>query len=93
MTQENNNSQNTDTEKTSYAVRPDHRSHRRLAFSDQDNMLQTRNYLNMGFMLLAIVGVILWTQLEENRTPANIVLIIAVALKIAEVCIRLFKKS
>ena len=78
--------------KTSYAVRPDHRHHRRLAFSDQDNMLQTRNYLNIGFMLLAIVGVILWTQLEESRTPAIIVLIIAVALKIAEVCIRLFKK-
>lgn len=99
MIQENNNSQDTNTEvkqaepaKTSYAVRPDHRSHRRLAFSNQDDMLQTRNYLNIGFMLLAIVGVILWTQLEESRTPAIIVLIIAVALKIAEVCIRLFKK-
>ena len=77
---------------TSYAVRPEHHRHRKLAFSNQDNMLQTRNYLNIGFMLLAIVGVILWTQLEESRTPAIVVLIIAVALKIAEVCIRLFKK-
>ena len=101
MIQEKNNPKDTDTEKKqdsvetpqpSYAVRPEHRRHRKLAFSDQDNMLQTRNYLNIGFMLLAIVGVILWTQLEESRTPAIVVLIIAVALKIAEVCIRLFKK-
>lgn len=77
---------------TSYAVRPEHRHHRRLAYSDQNNMLQVRNWLNIGFMLLAIVGVILWTQLEDSRTPAIIVLIIGVALKIAEVCIRLFKK-
>lgn len=77
---------------TSYAVRPEHRHHRRLAYSDQNNMLQVRNWLNIGFMLLAIVGVILWTQLEETRTPAIIVLLLGVALKIAEVCIRLFKK-
>lgn len=83
---------NEDTPKTSYAVRPEHRPHRRLAFSNQDNMLKTRNYLNIGFMLLAIVGVILWTQLEGNRTIAAIILIVAVILKIAEVCIRLFKK-
>lgn len=80
------------TEQTSYAVRPEHRHHRRLAYSDQSNMLQVRNWLNIGFMLLAIVGVILWTQVEETRTPAIVVLLIGVALKIAEVCIRLFKK-
>lgn len=79
-------------EQTSYAVRPEHRHHRRLAYSDQSNMLQVRNWLNIGFMLLAIVGVILWTQVEETRTPAIVVLLIGVALKIAEVCIRLFKK-
>ena len=60
---------------TSYAVRPQHRRLRPLAF-----------------MLLAIVGVILWTQLEESRNIAYIVLIVGVVLKIAEVCIRLFKK-
>ena len=76
----------------SYAVRPDHRHHRRLAYSDQNEMLPLRNKLNIGFMLLAIVGVILWTQLEGSHTPAVIVLILAVVLKIAEVCIRLFKK-
>lgn len=46
---------------TSYAVRPQHRRLRPLAYSDQNNMLKVRNYLNIAFMLLAIVGVILWT--------------------------------
>lgn len=77
---------------TSYAVRPQHRRLRPLAYSDQNNMLKVRNYLNIAFMLLAIVGVILWTQLEESRNIAYIVLIVGVVLKIAEVCIRLFKK-
>lgn len=77
---------------TSYAVRPQHRRLRPLAYSDQNNMLKVRNYLNIAFMLLAIVGVILWTQLEESRNIAYIVLIVGVVLKISEVCIRLFKK-
>ncbi len=77
--------------KTEYAVRPDHRHHRRLAFSDRDNMLVARNWLNIGFMLFALVGVILWTQMDD-RTIATILLIIGVVLKIAEVCIRMFKK-
>ena len=77
---------------TSYAVRPDHRHHRRLAYSDQNNMLQIRNYLNIAFMVLAIIGVVIWTQLDDYRTLAAIVLILGVVLKIAEVCIRLFKK-
>lgn len=75
----------------SYAVRPKRRHLRPLTFSNQDNMLRTRNYLNLAFMLLAIAGVIMWTQMDD-RTPANVVLIIAVVIKIAEVCIRLFKK-
>lgn len=77
---------------TSYAVRPQHRRLRPLAYSDQSNMLKVRNYLNIAFMLLAVVGVILWTQLEESRNIAYLVLIVGVVLKIAEVCIRLFKK-
>ena len=100
MAEENNNIQTEQAEnskqqeqpKTSYAVRPDHRHHRRLAYSDQNNMLQIRNYLNIAFMLLAIIGVVIWTQLEDYHTLAAIVLILGVAIKIAEVCIRLFKK-
>lgn len=41
--------------------------------------------------LFAVVGVILWTQMDDH-TIANILLIIGVIMKIAEVCIRLFKK-
>lgn len=76
---------------TSYAVRPEHRHHRRLEYADKSNMLVIRNWLNIGFMLFAIVGVILWTQMDDH-TWANIMLIIGVVMKIAEVCIRLFKK-
>lgn len=76
---------------TSYAVRPEHRHHRRLEYADKSNMLVIRNWLNIGFMLFAIVGVILWTQMDDH-TIANIMLIIGVVMKIAEVCIRLFKK-
>ncbi len=51
MTEENNsiqteqaeNSKQQEQPKNSYAVRPDHRHHRRLAYSDQNNMLQIRN--------------------------------------------------
>lgn len=75
----------------SYAVPPTRHHHRRLEYSDKSNMLQVRNYLNIGFMLLALVGVILWTQMDD-RTIAIVFLLIGVALKIAEVCIRLFKK-
>ena len=76
---------------TSYAVRPNRRHHRRLEYADKSNMLVARNWLNIGFMLFAIVGVILWTQMDDH-TIANVLLIIGVVLKIAEVCIRLFKK-
>lgn len=77
---------------TSYAVRPTRRQHRRLEYADKSNMLVARNWLNIGFMLFAIVGVILWTQMDD-RTIANVMLIIGVVLKIAEVCIRLFKNK
>lgn len=76
----------------SYAVRPNRRQHRRLEYADKSNMLVARNWLNIGFMLFAIVGVILWTQMDD-RTIANVLLIIGVVLKIAEVCIRLFKNK
>lgn len=77
---------------TEYAVRPEHRRHRRISYSDPDNMLKTRNYLNIAFMVMAVAGVIMWTQMKEDRTLATIVLLVAVAIKIAEVCIRLFKR-
>lgn len=76
---------------TSYAVRPHHRQHRLIAYGNDDNTIKLRNRLNILFMILAIVGLVLWTQTEQ-QTLAIIILLIGVALKIAEVCIRLFKK-
>ncbi len=93
----NNNTENKETPETtaqpqtSYAVRPEHRRHRRLEYADKSNMLVVRNWLNIGFMLFAVVGVILWTQMDD-RTIAIILLLICFIRKIAEVSIRLFKK-
>ena len=77
-------------ENKSYAVRP-HHHHHRLGYSDRDNLFKVRNILNIAFMLLAIVGIILWHFMDDH-TIAIIVLLIGVVLKIAEVCIRLFHK-
>ena len=77
-------------ENKSYAARP-HHHHRRLGYSDRDNLFKVRNILNIAFMLLAIVGIILWNFMDDH-TIAIIVLLIGVVLKIAEVCIRLFHK-
>ena len=77
-------------ENKSYAVRP-HHHHRRLGYSDRNNLFKVRNILNIAFMLLAIVGIILWNFMDDH-TIAIIVLLIGVVLKIAEVCIRLFHK-
>ncbi len=77
------------TKETEYAVRPHHRL-RRLDYSDRKN-IKLRNKLNIAFILLAIIGIVLWYTLDD-RTPATIILLIGVALKICEVCIRLFRK-
>ena len=53
-------------------------------------MLKYRNILNIVFMLLAIIGVVIFTQ-TEHRTIATIILIIAVVLKFIEVALRMFK--
>lgn len=73
----------------SYAVRP-HHHFRRMDYSDRQN-IKVRNRLNIAFILLAVVGLCLWYTMD-NRTPATIVLLAGVVLKIAEVCIRLFRK-
>ena len=88
--------ENVDTDKkvetpTSYAVRPEHRQRRLIAYGNNDSTMRLRNKLNILFMILAIIGLILWTQTEQ-QTIAIIILLVGVALKIAEVCIRLFKK-
>lgn len=75
----------------SYAVRPHHRQRRLIDYDGRDKMIKVRNRLNIIFMLLAVIGLILWTQTEQQNI-AIVILLIGVAFKIAEVCIRLFKK-
>ena len=76
------------TNETEYAVRAHHKQKRLI---DNDNhMLKYRNILNIVFMLLAIIGVVIFTQ-TEYRTIATIILIIAVVLKFIEVALRMFK--
>ena len=76
-------------EKTTYAVRP-HHPYTRLDYSDPTN-LKVRNKLNTAFILLVIVGITLWYTMDTH-TPAYVVLLVGVVVKIAEVCIRLFRK-
>ena len=76
-------------EKTTYAVRP-HHHYNRLDYSDPTN-LKVRNKLNTAFILLVIVGITLWYTMDTH-TPAYVVLLVGVVVKIAEVCIRLFRK-
>lgn len=84
MTQEENKQE-------SYAVRPHHRQRRLIEYTGRDKNIKLRNWLNIIFMLLAVVGLILWTQ-TEVQTVAIVILLVGVAIKIAEVCIRLFHK-
>lgn len=79
--------ENTET----YAVRPHHRQRRLIEYDGRDKMFKVRNTLNIIFMILAVIGLILWTQTDWHNTGISIVLV-GVALKIVEVLLRLFKK-
>ena len=92
MTKEENTNKETTKEQMpeqEYAVRPQHH-YRKLEYSEHSN-LKVRNYLNSAFILLALIGLVMWYTLDDH-TPATIILLIGVVLKIAEVCIRLFHK-
>lgn len=79
-------------EANSYAVRPHHRQRRLIDYNGRDKMFKVRNTLNIVFMLLAVIGLILWTQTDYTNVSI-VILLIGVALKIVEVCLRLFKKG
>lgn len=79
----------TNTNETQYAVRPHHKQKRLI--DNNDDMLKYRNILNIIFMVLAIVGVIVYTQTDYKIT-ATIILIVAVVLKFIEVALRMFRK-
>lgn len=94
MEQGNNNIQSKDSQQqqTSYAVRPEHRQRRLIDYNGRDKMFKVRNTLNIIFMLLAVIGLILWTQTDYTNLSIAI-LLVGVALKIIEVCLRLFKNG
>lgn len=76
---------------TSYAVRPDHRQRRLIDYNGRDKMFKVRNTLNIVFMILAVIGLLLWTQTDYS-TLSIVIILVGVVLKIVEVCLRMFKK-
>ena len=94
MTQEenlHNNEQNNEENINPQESRPHHRQRRLIEYDGRDKMFKVRNTLNIIFMILAVIGLILWTQTDWQNTGISIVLV-GVALKIVEVLLRLFKK-
>lgn len=75
-----------DKMETSYPQRPERR-HRRQR--DDYNMLKFRNVLNIIFMLMAIIGVVLY--FTDYRTIGTYVLLASMAVKMVECCIRLLR--
>ena len=84
-----NQEEKTNINEMQYAVRPHHKQKRLI--DNNDDMLKYRNILNIIFMVLAIVGVIVYTQTDYKIT-ATIILIVAVVLKFIEVALRMFRK-
>ena len=84
-----NQEEKTNINETQYAVRPHHKQKRLI--DNNDDMLKYRNILNIIFMVLAIVGVIVYTQ-TNYKTTSTIILIVAVVLKFIEVALRMFRK-
>jgi mscS mechanosensitive ion channel len=84
-----NQEEKTNINETQHAVRPHHKQKRLI--DNNDDMLKYRNILNIIFMVLAIVGVIVYTQ-TNYKTTATIILIVAVVLKFIEVALRMFHK-
>lgn len=72
-----------------YAVKPHHTQPR--LNNGRDSMFKYRNIMNIAFMVLAIVGVIIYTQSDYKMTSA-VILIFAVVLKFIEVSLRMFHK-
>ena len=92
MEQNINNIKESLQQQTSYAVRPEHRQRRLIDYNGRDKMFKVRNTLNIIFMLLAVIGLILWTQTDYTNLSI-VILLVGVALKIIEVCLRLFKRG
>ena len=81
--------ENINNNEREYAVKPRHTQPK--LNKGKDSMFKYRNIINIAFMVLAIVGVIIYTKSDFKITGAMI-LIIAVALKFVEVSLRMFHK-
>ena len=66
--------------------RPSRLGHRKR---DDDNMLKFRNVLNIIFMVMAVIGVVLY--FTQYRTIGTYVLLAAMAVKMVECCIRMLR--
>ena len=55
-------------------------------------LFKLRNILNLVFMILAIVGAIVYWFSHQNQNIAICIFIVAVVFKFAEVSLRLFHK-
>jgi hypothetical protein len=81
--------ENTNNKEREYAVKPHHTQPK--LNNGRDSMFKYRNIINITFMVLAIVGVIIYTQSDYKMTAA-VILVIAVVLKFIEVSLRMFHK-
>ncbi|MBQ6652503.1 MAG: hypothetical protein IJM81_03785 [Prevotella sp.] len=55
-----------------------------------DKLLKTRNLLNAAFMILAVIGLIIY--FAANETVGTIVILVGMTFKIVECCIRMIYK-
>lgn len=81
--------ENINNNEREYAVKPHHNQPK--LNNGKDSMFKYRNMINIAFMVLAIVGVIIYTKSDFKITGA-VILIIAVVLKFIEVSLRMFHK-
>ncbi len=66
------------------------RHHRREEQPKNDKLLKTRNLLNVAFMLLAVIGLIIY--FAANETTGTVIILVGMAFKIVECCIRMIYK-
>jgi len=64
--------------------------HRQADEKPTDRLLPVRNILNLIFMAGAIVGVVLYFL--TNKTVGTVVILSAMVFKMAECCLRFFRR-
>ena len=77
--------QNTD-QQPSAAKRPQHH----IRTKEKDRFFALRNVLNILFMLVAIIGVVIYLT-NDDKTVGTIIVLVAMAFKIVECGLRFIK--